>query len=187
MHYLSSVQSVAVAKSVYLSHIAEAPRRLPYFILHMAECLSAKALQPSGHTVQGPWLTIHWNLRHLLQTLSSCSYNTLQLLLYSVILHTYNAHMENYSASKAGFPALQARAHVLLRQKEADLSRAKDSVTQQFQADLAAAEASTAKAQQQVEQVCHLARVVPVALASDMLLDLAELQSSASHAKGVGF
>lgn len=48
----------------------------------------------------------------------------------------------------------QARAHNLLRQKDADLSTAKELVTQQFQADLVAAEAATAAAQQQVEQVC---------------------------------
>ena len=40
-----------------------------------------------------------------------------------------------------------------MRQKDADLSTAKESVTQQFQADLAAAEAATVAAQQQLEQV----------------------------------
>ena len=40
-----------------------------------------------------------------------------------------------------------------MRQKDSDLSTAKESVTQQFQADLAAAEAATVAAQQQLEQV----------------------------------
>ena len=48
---------------------------------------------------------------------------------------------------------LQARAHNLLRQKDADLSTAKQSATEQFQADVAAAEAATVAAQQQLEQV----------------------------------
>lgn len=51
------------------------------------------------------------------------------------------------------FAAPQARAHSLLRQKEADLSKAKASVTQQFEAEVAAAEAAAVRAQQQVDQV----------------------------------
>ncbi len=49
----------------------------------------------------------------------------------------------------------QARAAALLRQKETELSRVRESTAQQFQADVAAAEAVTAQVQQQLEQVCH--------------------------------
>lgn len=48
----------------------------------------------------------------------------------------------------------QARAHTLLRQKEAELSKARESAAKQFQADVAAAEASTQRVQQLLEQVC---------------------------------
>lgn len=61
--------------------------------------------------------------------------------------------------SSAGW--LQARAHNLLRQKDAELSTAKQSVAQQLQADVAAAEASTAAAQQQLEQVQQPAPSLP--------------------------
>ena len=48
---------------------------------------------------------------------------------------------------------LQARAHTLLRQKEAELSQARQAVADQFKADLSAAETAAAERQQQLQQV----------------------------------
>ncbi|KAA6417667.1 MAG: hypothetical protein FRX49_12355 [Trebouxia sp. A1-2] len=46
----------------------------------------------------------------------------------------------------------KARAHTLLRQKEMELSRARESAAQQFQADVTAAEAATQRTQHLLEQ-----------------------------------
>ncbi len=48
---------------------------------------------------------------------------------------------------------LQARAHTLLRQKEVELSRARESAAEQFQADVTAAETATQRTQTLLEQV----------------------------------
>ena len=54
---------------------------------------------------------------------------------------------------------LQARAHTLLRQKELELSRARESAAQQFHADVTAAEAATQRTQHLLEQVGQIAHV----------------------------
>ena len=56
---------------------------------------------------------------------------------------------------------VQARAHSLLRQKEADLSKTRQETVQQFQEDLAAAEAATQAARQQLDQVLKLVTLQP--------------------------
>ena len=54
---------------------------------------------------------------------------------------------------------LQARAHTLLRHKDMELSRARESAAEQFQADVTAAEAATQRTQHLLEQVGQMARV----------------------------
>ncbi len=54
---------------------------------------------------------------------------------------------------------LQARAHTLLRQKEVELSRARQSAAEQFKADVTAAEAATQRTQHLLEQVSLIAHV----------------------------
>ena len=57
---------------------------------------------------------------------------------------------------------VQARAHSLLRQKEADLAKTRQESVQQFQEELALAEAATQAARQQLEQVLPLLHHNPV-------------------------
>lgn len=47
----------------------------------------------------------------------------------------------------------QARAHTLLRQKQAELGQARQAAADQFKADLSAAETAAAERQQQLQQV----------------------------------
>lgn len=64
-----------------------------------------------------------------------------------------SSHFQMQDLEKCHYLLWQARAHTLLRQKEAELGQARQAAADQFKADLSAAETAAAETQQRLQQV----------------------------------
>jgi hypothetical protein len=114
-----------------------------YKVSHVMHAALLRMLLSRVQLLLPPGPTLYaWTRSHCIWWHSVCTAN--QMVQTWIELCHIGSHMAWF---------LQARAHTLLRQKEVELSRARESAAQQFQADVTAAEAATQHTQHLLEQV----------------------------------